>query len=70
MTRTNLELDEVLVARAMQCYGLTSKRAAVEFALQRLVGDVLTQQEVLDLEGVGWETDLESVRAGAPVPDV
>lgn len=64
MTRTNLELDEELVAEAMRRYGLPSRRAAVDFALRRLVGDALTQQEALALEGTGWDANLEVLRAG------
>ena len=33
MARTNLDLDDELVAEAMRRYGLPSKRAAVDFAL-------------------------------------
>ena len=63
MTRTNLELDEELVAEAMRRYGLPSRRAAVDFALRRLVGDALTQQEALDMEGTGWDANLDELRA-------
>lgn len=63
MTRTNLELDEELVAEAMRRYGLPSRRAAVDFALRRLVGDALTQQEALAMEGTGWDANLDELRA-------
>ena len=36
MARTNIELDEALVARVMRRYGLKTKRAAVDLALRRL----------------------------------
>lgn len=35
MSRTNIELDDDLVAEAMRRYGLPSKRAAVDLALPR-----------------------------------
>lgn len=60
--RTNIEIDEDLIARAMRLYGLKSKRAAVELALRRLVGQSLTRDEALALEGSGWEGDLEQMR--------
>lgn len=63
MTRTNLDLDEELVTEAMRRYGLPSRRAAVDFALRRLVGYTMTRQEALAMEGVGWDADLDEIRA-------
>ncbi len=70
MARMNVDLDEKLVAEAMRRYGLASKRAAVDLALRRLVGDALTREEALDMEGTGWEADLDVLRASgaADVP--
>lgn len=62
MTRTNLELDDNLVTEAMRRYGLPSKRAAVDFALRRLVGEAMTGAEALQMEGSGWDADLEQLR--------
>jgi Arc/MetJ family transcription regulator len=67
MSRTNLELDDDLVAEAMRRYGLPTKRAAVEFALRRLVGDALTRDEALQMEGTGWDADLDELRASSDV---
>jgi Arc/MetJ family transcription regulator len=64
MTRTNLELDEELVTEAMRRYGLPSRRAAVDFALRRLVGDTMTKQAALAMEGSGWDADLNELRRG------
>lgn len=63
VTRTNLELDDDLVEEAMRRYGLPSRRAAVDFALRRLVGDELSKAEALAMEGTGWDADLEALRA-------
>ena len=65
-----MDLDEKLVAEAMRRYGLASKRAAVDLALRRLVGDALTREEALEMEGSGWEADLDVLRASgaADVP--
>jgi Arc/MetJ family transcription regulator len=63
MGRTNIEIDDDLVSAAMQRYGLTSKRAAVDLALRRLVGDALSREEALALEGSGWDGDLAELRA-------
>ncbi|HUP69562.1 MAG TPA: type II toxin-antitoxin system VapB family antitoxin [Acidimicrobiales bacterium] len=68
MARTNLDLDEGLVSEAMRRYGLRTKRAAVDFALRRLVGDAMSRDEALEMEGSGWEADLEELRgSGAAV---
>ena len=62
MSRTNIEIDEALVRRAMRRYRLPSKRAAVDLALRRLVGDPMTREEALAMEGTGWEGDLSELR--------
>ena len=64
MARTNLDLDDQLVTEAMRRYGLPSKRAAVDFALRRLVGDEMSRDETLQMEGSGWDADLDELRAG------
>jgi len=63
MARTNLELDEELVTEAMRRYGLPSRRAAVDFALRQLVGEAMTREEALHMEGTGWDADLDDIRA-------
>ena len=62
MTRTNIEIDDAMVERVMRRYRLTSKRAAVDLALRRLVGDPMTREEALAMEGRGWDGDLDSMR--------
>lgn len=66
MSRTNIELDDVLVARVMRRYGLRTKRAAVDLALRRLDVDPMSPDEALSLRGSGWEGDLDELRAGLP----
>lgn len=63
MSRTNIDLNDKLVADAMARYGLRSKREVVEFALRRLVGEPMSPDEALKLEGSGWEGDLDQMRA-------
>ncbi|WP_431174324.1 type II toxin-antitoxin system VapB family antitoxin, partial [Flagellimonas flava] len=41
MSRTNIEIDDELVAAAQRMYRLDSKRSAVDLALRRLVGEPL-----------------------------
>jgi Arc/MetJ family transcription regulator len=62
MSRTNIEIDDDLIARVMRRYRVTTKRAAVDLALRRAAGEALTSEEFLELEGIGWEGDLEDLR--------
>lgn len=63
VTRTNIEIDDELVQRAMQVYRLRSKREAVDFALRELVGEPMTREEMLAMEGMGWDGDLDEMRS-------
>jgi Arc/MetJ family transcription regulator len=54
MSRTNIDIDDELVAKAMARYRLSSKRAAVDLALRQLVGEPMTRAEVLAMEGSGF----------------
>lgn len=66
MSRTNIDIDEELAAEVMRRFGLTTKRAAVDLALRRLVGSPLSREFLLGLEGVGWEGDLDDLRSDRP----
>lgn len=66
MSRTNIDIDDELAAEVMRRFGLTTKRAAVDLALQRLVGSPLSREFLLGLEGVGWEGDLDDLRSDRP----
>ena len=68
MSRTNIDIDEELAAEVMRRFGLTTKRAAVDLALRRLVGLPLTREFLLGLEGVGWEGDLDDLRSDDDLP--
>jgi Arc/MetJ family transcription regulator len=64
MSRTNIELDDALVAEVMRRYGVRTKREAVDLALRRLVGVPLTREFLRSLKGVGWGGDLDRLRSG------
>jgi Arc/MetJ family transcription regulator len=66
MSRTNIDLDDELTAEVMRRFGLTTKKAAVDLALRRLVGPSLSREFLLGLEGVGWDGDLEDLRSERP----
>lgn len=62
--RTNIEIDDTLLSRAMAASGLATKRATVEEGL-RLVVRIRRQAKALaGLKGLGWEGDLDKMRQG------
>jgi Arc/MetJ family transcription regulator len=64
MSRTNIEIEDELIARVMRRYGLSTKRAAVDLALRRLDLEPMTREEALAMRGTGWESDLDELRTG------
>lgn len=61
--RTNVEIDEKLIRRAMALSGKPTKKAVVEEAL-RLVVQAKRQAGILKLFGkVQWEGNLDEMRA-------
>ncbi len=69
MGRTNIDIDDELVDRAMRMYRLESKRAAVQLALEQLVGEPMSTQEVLAMQGVGYPTDNDELEAYGQLVD-
>ncbi|MCC2664764.1 MAG: antitoxin [Geminicoccaceae bacterium] len=63
MTRTNIEIDDELIERVMRRYDFRTKREAVEGALRHMDIEPFTREEILELEGMGWEGDLDQMRA-------
>jgi Arc/MetJ family transcription regulator len=62
--RTNIDIDDALLAQAMTATGLPTKRATVEAGLRMLVR-IRDQIEAFeDLDGLGWEGDLDAMREG------
>lgn len=60
--RTNIEIDDALMAEAMRATGLKTKRQTVELAL-RLLTQRQRQADVLKLFGtIQWEGDLDAER--------
>jgi Arc/MetJ family transcription regulator len=62
MSRTNIDIDDHLLRNAMEKYGCRTKREAVDLALRKLVGDPMTREEMLAMQGRGWDGDLEAMR--------
>lgn len=60
--RTNIVIDGDLIQRAMRITGAKSKRAVVDEALRELVMRHDRRKGMLELEGIGWEGDLDEMR--------
>jgi Arc/MetJ family transcription regulator len=62
--RTNIELDDLLVAKAQQLTGIKTKREVIDTALHTLVR-LNEQSSAKALRGkLHWEGDLEDSRQG------
>lgn len=62
--RTNIDLDDDLMAEAMAATGLATKKATVEEALRRLIDMHRRRRALRSLAGMGWEGDLDASRQG------
>ena len=63
MGRTNIEIDEALVERAMRLTGARSKREAVDIALRRLVQKGTLYRALRRLRGrLPWEGNVDASR--------
>ncbi|HEX3672944.1 MAG TPA: type II toxin-antitoxin system VapB family antitoxin [Rhizomicrobium sp.] len=60
--RTNIEIDDTLLSRAMTASGLATKRATVEEGLRLLVRVRRQTKALADLKGLGWEGNLGEMR--------
>jgi len=59
--RTNVVVDDKLIARVMRLYGLRTKREAIDFALRTVAGRY-DPRRLLELEGIGWVGSLRKMR--------
>jgi Arc/MetJ family transcription regulator len=61
--RTNIEIDDELMRQAIALTGKFTKKAVVEEALRLSVQLDRQAQAIRQLWGIGWEGDLEEMRA-------
>ncbi len=60
--RTNIVIDDSLMAEALQLTGLSTKREAVELALRTLV-EIRRQEKIRQFKGrLQWEGNLDEMR--------
>lgn len=65
MARTNIDIDDDLVATVMRRFALRTKKEAVDLALRRLAGEPLTTEEILAFRGANLiEVDVRALSRG------
>lgn len=69
MTRTNIDIDDELMAEAMKATGQTTKKGAVVESLRRMVRIKQQLEALEDLRGIGWEGDLDEMRRDRELDD-
>jgi Arc/MetJ family transcription regulator len=62
--RTAIDVDDALLAQAMEASGLRTKKATVKEALRRLVREHRQKNAIADMAGIGWDGDLDGMHAG------
>jgi Arc/MetJ family transcription regulator len=62
MSRTNIDIDDELIAEVMRRLGVKTKREAVDLALRKVAGPRLTKEDLDAVRGVGFEVDLAELR--------
>ena len=62
MSRTNIDINDDVLTEVMHRYGFKTKREAVDYALRALHVEPMSRNEMLSLEGVGWDGDLDVMR--------
>ena len=60
--RTNIDIDDTLLERAMVASGLKTKRATVEEGLRLLLRVRRQVKALAKLKGLGWTGDLDKMR--------
>jgi Arc/MetJ family transcription regulator len=60
--RTNVHIDDKLIASALRLTGLPTKRAAIERGLELLVEKHSKLLAISQSAGIGWSGDLEAMR--------
>jgi Arc/MetJ family transcription regulator len=62
--RTNIDIDDTLLAEAMSASGQTTKKGTVEEALKLVVTLNRRRVAMERMRGIGWEGDLDAMREG------
>ena len=60
--RTNIDIDDTLLAEAMQISGQETKKATIEVVLRDFVLRARRRSAIDEMRGMGWEGDLDEMR--------
>ena len=66
--RTNIEIDDALMAEAMAALGVRTKREAIDKALRAVIRREKRLRAWDELRGIGWEGDLDDMRTSKYLP--
>lgn len=55
MSRTNIDIDDELMAETMKATGQKTKKAAIEESMRRTVRNEELRQAIERLRGIGWD---------------
>jgi Arc/MetJ family transcription regulator len=55
MSRTNIDIDDEMLAIVMARFSLETKKSAVEMALKRLVEETDQMKLIDSVFGIGWD---------------
>jgi len=62
--RTNIDIDDELMAATMKWSGKTTKKAAVEEAMRHYTRAMIMRDILESTRGIGWVGDLDAMREG------
>ena len=65
--RTNIVIEEEVMAEAMAALGTSTKRDTVDQALRHVIR-LKRQKGLMRLWGLGWEGDLDEMRTSKYIP--
>lgn len=68
--RTNVDIDDELMDKAMRATGLPTKKATIEEALRDLIRRRAQRKALDELWGAGWSGNLEEMREGRRFDDI
>jgi Arc/MetJ family transcription regulator len=66
--RTNIEIDDAILAELMAELGIKTKREAVDFALRDTLRAKRQLRAIDRLRGTGWDGDLDDMRTSKYAP--
>lgn len=69
LAHIEVDLDGGLVEKVMALYQVATPSEAVDLALRRLA-DADPRDLIRELQGSGWEGDLDAMRGGDPIEEI